>query len=480
MTRGKGFSGALPNFWVGDSARLTSSEHNMTSFSCIAQLALLAVGTAGVQTAGEPTAAAQPLDSVFVAQQLRRSTEGYPIGRYSMEYSAYFHEMQPAVANGLENYLFEALVESRSKLYSGNPPSSSKIDAILRERAGEHATLVRQTIPGPHTHGGPFEFAVHDGVFDYSQSFDPDERLEDEVIRSNIYLQVRPQEYIYSLTTAADEAREIPATLSATIGLTSEDTVVRMVPAPYWQTYYKSVSFLAHSFENQPRIWNVTSDSSSSTIVAVADVSSPQGPWPDIARPPLCLVSGRFEAVLDASHGGLVRYTVTNARGQVVEQLKASDFVEANGSAAPLGVEHRTYWPSESAQLRSVTSFSGTFSETDGEPRPRSILIRPGSRVIDKRVDPAIEYVEGLIPVDDQRIASIAAEAAVERDLHPMPARVDSGESVSEAPFASANSPLDAETGARPGTSNGGRRWPLALLGVVFAGIAFVVVFRKS
>ena len=295
-----------------------------------------------------------------------------------MEYSAYFHEMQPAVANGLEDYLFEALVESRSKLYSGNPPSSSKIDAILRERAGEHATLVRQTIPGPHTHGGPFEFAVHDGVFDYSQSFDPDERLEDEVIRSNIYLQVRPQEYIYSLTTAADEAREIPATLSATIGLTSEDTVVRMVPAPYWQTYYKSVSFLAHSFENQPRIWNVTSDSSSSTIVAVADVSSPQGPWPDIARPPLCLVSGRFEAVLDARHGGLVRYTVTNARGQVVEQLKASDFVEANGSAAPLGVEHRTYWPSESAQLRSVTSFSGTFSETDGEPRPRSILIRPG------------------------------------------------------------------------------------------------------
>ena len=166
MTRGKGFSGALPNFWVGDSARLTSSEHNMTSFSCIAQLALLAVGTAGVQTAGvqtagvqtagEPTAAAQPLDSVFVAQQLRRSTEGYPIGRYSMEYSAYCHEMQPAVANGLEDYLFEAVVESRSKLYGGNAPSSSMIDAILRERAGVHATFVWQTMPGPHTHGGPF------------------------------------------------------------------------------------------------------------------------------------------------------------------------------------------------------------------------------------------------------------------------------------------------------------------------------------
>lgn len=163
---------------------------------------------------------------------------------------------------------------------------------------------------------------------------------------------------------------------------------------------------------------------SDDALVLTCDFGESSAPEPKMALF-LPTVAGSVTVNLDERYGLPRALIVKNGFGHPIHEVRLGRFHEDAHGVLPLDASEATWWPSLPPKPRSRQRISITF-EAVRPARTEAMLLPPGTKVQDKRFQPAVTYVETPVPRTTEEIAAASAQAAESRNLiktdeRPMP-----------------------------------------------------------
>ncbi len=171
-------------------------------------------------------------------------------------------------------------------------------------------------------------------------------------------------------------------------------------------------------------------------------------------------VAGTLSVRIDGKLGLPVALRLVDGFGHAVHEVSLGAFHADEHGVLPTEVEERTWWPASPPRPRTVQRIHVRV-EAARPAFPEALLLPPGTKVQDERLQPAVVYTETPVPRTLAEIAAASAKAAESRTLRKTDARP---------------TPAIRPPGSVPATAPEAPRVPWWSHRAAVAGITFVAV----